>query len=99
MPEETISREEEAHIERLEDEVDKIEEEEEIVYDACCCKNRLVEELETLERVRSVVLPGAMIYDAGDIRKFMTLLSMYPAFATVSEVVEDIAAYYEESER
>ena len=97
MSEKQISREEEVHVEMLEDEVEDIYNEDELVC-GHCCKTMLTEELETRDRIRSVVLPGTMIYNATDIRRFMMFLSMYPAFATVSEVVEDMTAHYEESE-
>ena len=92
MSKKQISIEEERHIEMLEDEMD----EQDDMRDFCCCKDRLIDELETLDRIRSVVMPGTMIYDADDIRRFLTFLAMYPSFATVSEVVEDISAYNDE---
>lgn len=92
MSKEQISREEESHIEILEDEMDEQDE----LYNCCCCKDRLIDELETRDRIRSVVMPGTMLYDGDDIRRFLTFLAMYPSLATVSEVVEDMTAYYED---
>lgn len=95
--EEQISKEEEMRIDHLDDEIDEMEDED-FVYNACCCKERLIDELETRDMIRSVVMPGTMLYDTEDIRKFLMFLSMYPALALVSEVVEDVTACYEESE-
>ena len=92
MSKKQISIEEESHIEMLEDEMD----EQDDMRDFCCCKDRLIDELETIDRIRSVVMPGTMIYDADDIRRFLTFLAMYPSFATVYDVVEDISAYNDE---
>lgn len=97
MEERKISRDEKEHIDRLEDEVDEIEDEE-FVYNCCCCKDVLIEEMETRDRIRVAVLPGTMLYDSDDIRKFLMFLSMYPAFATISEVVEDMCAHQNEAE-
>jgi hypothetical protein len=92
MAEKPISRKEENHIEALENEIDRMDD---MDY-FCCCKEHLVDELETRDRIRSVVMPGTVLYDGGNIRRFLAFLSMYPSFTTVSEVVEDIAAYNEE---
>lgn len=89
--EEKISREEEEHINGLEDEAT-------VYCNMCRCRDSLVEEIDKLDNIRGVVMPGTMIYDADDIRMFMTFLSMYPASSTISEVVHDIAVYYEELE-
>ena len=92
MSKKQTSIEEETHIDRLEDEMD----EQEDMRDFCCCKDHLIDELETLDRIRNVVMPGTMLYGESNIRRFLAFLSMYPSFATVSEVVEDISAYNEE---
>ena len=97
MENNTISREEELHIDHLEDDIDEMEGDD-FVYNVCCCKDRLIEELRTKDRIRDVVMPRTVLYNADDIRKFLMLLSMYPSLASVSEVVEDITMYYTESE-
>jgi len=95
MEEEHISKDGEMHMEHLEDEAEDIYNEDEFIC-GHCCKTMLTEELETRDRIRSVVMPGNMLYDGDDMRRFLTFIAMYPSFATVSEVVEDITAYHEE---
>lgn len=97
MEERTISKEEELHIDRLEDDVDGMEDDD-FIYNACCCKDRLVEEMLTRDRIRAAVMPGTMLYDGDDVRKFLLFLSMYPAFATVYDVVEDVCAFQNDLE-
>jgi len=98
MEENKISLEEETHIDHLEDEMDEVDEDEGFTYNCCCCRDDLVDELATRDRIRAAVMPGTMLYDGGDIRKMLMILSMYPAFATISEVVEDMCAHQNEAE-
>ena len=95
MEEEHISKDDEMHMKHLEDEAEDIYNEDEFIC-GHCCKTMLTEELETRDRIRSIVMPGTMIYGESNIRKFLTFLAMYPSFATVSEVVEDMTAYHED---
>ena len=66
--------------------------------DVCPCKAELIDEMNTLDRVRTYILPRMTLYNEEEMTYFLKMIVMFPSFATVSEIVEDIVAYKEEAD-